>query len=825
MERENDSGFQHRKIIQRAFYSYRFHQRVNSGFKILHNSGRLFQEIIVDAYAQIEQSRLYYLRVNQKDLRVDLYKGLADAAADGTQLSDIGTKTILPSSFTGGPRQMQQLYYDAMAIVRSHTKPDLFITMTCNPRWEEITANLTPAQTAQDRPDLVTCVFHLKLSALLEDLLTNGVLGRVVAHMYVIEFQKRGLPHAHILLILEGTDKPITPEDIDSIVSAQLPEQNLYSELYETVTSCMLHGPCGVNNINAPCMVDRKCSKHYPREFCEETTITPDKYPEYKRSNNGASATRGGHTFTNQHVVPYNPYLCAKYNCHINVEIANGILVVKYLYKYVYKGHDRTCISIQRDNDDSPRPPVDEIQDYLDARYVSAAEACWRIFDFPLHQHHPPVQRLQLHLPDMQTVVFDPERQTAIQLLQREGIHTTTLTAFFEACRQYPDLAADLLYPDFPSKFVSKAPDEKWTPRKQGFSIGRVYFAVPSDGERFYLRMLLYTVKCPSSFEDLRSYQGVLYPSFQEACLAPGLLESDEEWDICLKEAGEINSRSQLRQLFATILISNSLADPVALFNKHLPNLSDDCRHKLQHRFHIDNPSEIHISSLTLHYLQILLQQAGRSLTDFNLPLPTIRFDDLNGISRILAEELNYDVVQLRDKWETGYEMTNLQQREILNVVTTAIDSKVGGGLFFIDGPGGTGKTFVENLLLSYVRSIGGIALSVASSGIASILLDGGRTAHSRFKIPLDIHQDSTCDIKAQTTLADLIRRTKLIIWDEAPSQHRHCFEAVDRTFKDIRHSQHWLGGITMVFGGAPFFFESESNSFRGLSSMFTRCS
>jgi Helitron helicase-like domain at N-terminus/PIF1-like helicase len=809
---ENGDGSQQRKITQRAFYSYRLHQRFNSGFKILHHAGRLFQEFIVDAYAQIEQNRLRYLRTNQNNLRVDLYKGLADAAADGTQLSDIGNKTILPSSFTGGPRHIQQLYYDAMAIVRSHTKPDLFITMTCNPRWEEITANLEPGQTAQDRPDLITRVFHLKLSALLEDLLTNGVLGRVIAHMYVIEFQKRGMPHVHILLILDRADKPHTLEDIDTIVSAQLPDHNLYPELYETITSCMLHGPCGVSNVNAPCMVDGKCSKRYPKEFCEETKITSDKYPEYKRPNNGASVTRGGHTFTNQYVIPYNPYLCAKYNCHINIEIANGILAVKYLYKYIYKGHDRSCISIQRDDDS--RSSVDEIQDYLDARYVSACEACWRIFDFPLHHHHPSVQRLQLHLPDMQTIVFDPDQQTAIELLQQHKIRTTTLTAFFEACCQYSDIAADLLYPDFPSKFVWRTKDKSWRPRKQGFSIGRVYFAVPSDGERYYLRMLLYTVKCPSSFEDLRSYQGALYPTFQEACLARGLLESDDEWDTCLSEAGFIQSGSQLRHLFAMILINNSPADPLALFNKHLSNLSDDCKHKLQHRFHIDNPSEIHIISLTLHYLQILLQQSGKSLTDYNLPSPMINFDDLNGISRILAEELNYDRMQLREKWEMGYEMANVQQKHILDVVTTAIDSNI-GHLFFIDGPGGTGKTFVENLLLSYVRSTGGIALAVASSGIASILLDGGRTGHSRFKIPLDIQQDSTCDIKTQTTLADLIRRTKLIIWDEAPAQHRYCFEAVDRTFKDLRHSKQWFGGITMVFAGIYLFFESSSNHFR----------
>jgi hypothetical protein len=163
---------------------------------------------------------------------MDVLQGITDAVAHGTPLKNLGKSTILPSSFTGGPRYMQQLYYDAIAIVRSHSKPDLFITMTCNPRWTEITENLAPGQTAQDRPDLVTRVFRLKLSALLEDILVNGILGRVVAHMYVTEFQKRGLPHAHILIIFAAADKLITPEDIDSIVLAQLLDQNLYPELY-----------------------------------------------------------------------------------------------------------------------------------------------------------------------------------------------------------------------------------------------------------------------------------------------------------------------------------------------------------------------------------------------------------------------------------------------------------------------------------------------------------------------------------------------------------------------------------------------------------------
>jgi hypothetical protein len=122
--------------------------------------------------------------------------------------------------------------------------------------------------------------------------------------------------------------------------------------------------------------------------------------------------------------------------------------------------------------------------------------------------------------------------------------------------------------------------------------------------------------------------------------------------------------------------------------------------------------------------------------------------------------------------------------------------------VFFVDGPGGTGKTFLENLLLATVRAKGDIALAVASSGITSILLDGGRTAHSRFKIPLNITRDSFCSISAQSSLASLLRAVSLIVWDEAPMQHRYCFEAVDRTLKDLRKDDRWFGGITVVFAG-----------------------
>lgn len=160
---------------------------------------------------------------------------------------------------------MWQLYYDAIAIVRSCGKPDLFITMTCNPQWTELSTAVFPGQTAQDRPDLIARVFKLKLDALRHDLIDLHFFGKAAAYVYMIEFQKRGLPHAHILLILDHNSKPRTPDIIDTMVRAEIPDKNLFPELYESIVSCIFHGPGRNFRPTAPCMIDGKCGKKSKR--------------------------------------------------------------------------------------------------------------------------------------------------------------------------------------------------------------------------------------------------------------------------------------------------------------------------------------------------------------------------------------------------------------------------------------------------------------------------------------------------------------------------------------------------------------------------------
>jgi hypothetical protein len=140
-----------------------------------------------------------------------------------------------------------------MAKVRKFGKPDLFDMFTFNLKWKEITYAFLSGQIAKDCFKLVTHVFNLKLDTLLKDI-KDGVLGNVIAKIWVIEFQKRGLPHAHILLILDEVSKLNIVKDYNSMVSAEIPNLICHPKAYETTTLCMVHGPCGPIFLNAQCM-------------------------------------------------------------------------------------------------------------------------------------------------------------------------------------------------------------------------------------------------------------------------------------------------------------------------------------------------------------------------------------------------------------------------------------------------------------------------------------------------------------------------------------------------------------------------------------------
>ena len=146
---------------------------------------------------------------------------------------------------------------------------------------------------------------------------------------------------------------------------------------------------------------------------------------------------------------------------------------------------------------------------------------------------------------------------------------------------------------------------------------------------------------------------------------------------------------------------------------------------------------------------------------------------------------MNYDIQYLEEESNKLYSQLNKRQKEAFHeIVDSVLNNRP--QFYFVSGHGGTGKTFLWNTIVSYIRAQKKIVLTVASSGVASLLLPNGRTAHSRFRIPIDIDEMSICDIKRGTKLAKLLIETSLIIWDEALMTNKQCFEAFDRSLKDI---------------------------------------
>ncbi|XP_024013927.1 ATP-dependent DNA helicase PIF1-like [Eutrema salsugineum] len=166
-----------------------------------------------------------------------------------------------------------------------------------------------------------------------------------------------------------------------------------------------------------------------------------------------------------------------------------------------------------------------------------------------------------------------------------------------------------------------------------------------------------------------------------------------------------------------------------------------------------------------------------------------------------IRDERNYNRETLRVRNEQMLATVTSEQRSVYDEILEAVN-KNKGGMFFVYGSGSTSKTYLWSLLGSALRSQGDVVLKVASNGIAAFLLEGGRTAHSRFAIPMVVNKFTFCSIKKVSNLADLIRIAKLIIWDEALMMSKDCFETLDRTMRDILEVDKPFGDKVIVLGG-----------------------
>ncbi|XP_031634678.1 uncharacterized protein LOC116347980 [Contarinia nasturtii] len=822
-----------KKVSCMDFYAYRMMLRANQTTHIL-QCRQLFNQFIVDMYAKMESERLLFIRLNQKKLRVEEYIHLRDSIANDGNVGDIGKLVILPSTYIGSPRHMQEYTQDGLTYCQKKGKPGLFITFTCNPKWSEIQELLLPGQSPADRHDIIVRVFKQKLTKLMDVIIKCKIFGEVTCWMYTIEWQKRGLPHAHILIWLKNQLSPI---QIDDIISAEIPDPKEDPKLFEIVCRHMIHGPCGSLNVHSPCMKDGKCTKRYPREMIQETQTGNDGYPLYRRRK----PNDGGHKtlikmrsvdveIDNSWVVPYSPLLSKMFNAHINIECCNSVKSIKYICKYINKGSDMAIFGLSSENRSN-----DEITQFQMGRYISSNEAVWRILGFNIHERYPAVMHLAVHLENGQRVYFTEQNARE----RANHPQNTTLTAFFQLC-QNDAFARTLHYPEVPKYYTWDMTQKQFFRRKNGRyvadyagiretdTIGRVYTVHPNYAECYYLRILLHEVRGPTSFQALKTINGVEYQTYREVCLELGLLENDQHWDTTLTEASLSSHPKQIRMLFAIILTTCAPSDPKGLWEKHKESISEDILRQARRA----NPDlAIQFSEEMFNEALILLEDVcmsinNKSLCQLGLPSPTRNTNNI--YDHDLLREKQYDVVKLRTYVEAKKRLLTEDQKHAYTTILQQVE-RDNGGIFFLDAPGGTGKTFLLNLLLAEIRSRNEIAVAVASSGIAATLLEGGRTAHSAFKLPLNLNQAETptCNIGKRsgmsaslkittivifitlrhsngisTGMATILKTSKIIIWDECTMIHKKGLEALDRTLRDLRGNDQIMENALILLSG-----------------------
>jgi len=296
-------------------------------------------------------------------------------------------------------------------------------------------------------------------------------------------------------------DKLKEPNDVNMVVCAEIPDKEQDPELYEIISTCMMHGPCGESHPSAPCMeiIEGKprCTKNFPKDIAPITSLHNDGYPLYRRRKDGRTVTKNDVEMDNCWVVPYNPYLSRKYNAHINVEVCSSVKSVKYIFKYIYKGHDAAVVKVSETGEGTYG--WDEITSYLDTRYIAAPEAMWRLREYKMHDKSHTVKRLAVHLPLMHNVVFrQGDEQRALENKRKEG---TTLTAWFQLNLNNPD-ARQYLYTEIPYHYVYVEKSGEYIKRTLGHEkvLPRIYSVSPRDTERFCLRLLLLHVRGKQSF-------------------------------------------------------------------------------------------------------------------------------------------------------------------------------------------------------------------------------------------------------------------------------------------------------------------------------------
>jgi hypothetical protein len=392
---------------------------------------------------------------------------------------------------------------------------------------------------------------------------------------------------------------------------------------------------------------------------------------------------------------------------------------------------------------------------------------------------------LQVHLPGEHFLTFNQGEE--VEKLMSAAGQASTLTAWFVLnSDSKDDSSLRYTYEEIPSYYIFESKNKAWIKRKMMVKnekvIGRLHGATPDQKERYYLYLILLHVRGAKSWEALKTVDGKVYELFHDAALAMHLIDDDEEYIKAMESAAFVRMPSQLRILFAHLLQHCELKDPQAFWENFADPLSEDYERAFGDKGRARQKSLMEIQNILAHW--------GTRLDKVGIREQPEEFNEDDFKFRELRLARAYDASAEERNTEEKRGLMDSSERPDQAALYDAIKKHVDEGIpgmFFADGPGGSGKTFVEEALLSYVRSRDEVAVPCAWSGIAAILLAGGRTCHTTFGLPVPLPAyDVNCKVSAQSGKGAVLRAAKLIIWDEAPMSPKEALETAEYLLFDM---------------------------------------
>jgi hypothetical protein len=573
--------------------------------------------------------------------------------------------------------------------------------------------------------------------------------------------------------------------------------------LRDLVVQHMIHSENHLNvrpdGTTSRCNVRGKCCWDFPHPPRPYTQLNAKQRVDYKRGPGDAW------------VSPHCPALLLLWEGHMHVEIIFTVDVFLYVYKYLFKGPDHANVAIKptaRDTHDDSDP----VADYIRHRYISVPEAAWRIFGFKISQQNPSVARLAVHEPGQNRPQYRVGARNA------NSSDASSLIRYF--MRPNALLFDSMLYTTYNTEYTftpmprdgtNSLSGEWWIEsepqgnlctqprivrrRVRGEKVARIKSVRPGMGEVFYIRLLLFH-KPARSFEELRTVSGSFHDTFEGAARAAGLLQGDDEGRLAMEDAiAEYRSPSQLRFLFAKLITEGAPA--IDLWERFRNEMALDYAGNMYD--HVDPQLRTWALEQALRNINEILRESGKTTVDFGLPAVRQR--------AIEAEaELAYFApfsAELRHAADTAVRQMSADQRQMYEVIENDIYSNPAGGsiprMHFLTGKAGRGKSFVVNAVISKARSLGHIAVVCGTTALCVSNIEGARTAHSMFSIPVaEDYIGVESRLQDNDSRADYLREASFIVWDELPMANVSILNAVDQLMRRIMQ-------IDCPFGGKVF--------------------